>query len=347
MLHEGFLGYISLKNSRLYPRSKNIDNPVKICHNIFTIGEEISVKIRRNLHYRNLGLDPLSRNAHHKSISGKGNAFMRNRIIIFLLAILLICQGAVPAMAEESNTKVFVTISDDQGALVLAHKEVTVTDQDGDGTLTIHDALYCAHEQNYTGGAQAGFGTEDTQWGVSLTKLWGVENGGSYGYYLNNASAMSLTDAVKHGDSVQAYAYADTTTFSDMFCYFDRDTCAGGAVTLTLNGISFDPATFAPVVAPVAGAKILVDGQDSGVVTDAEGKCTVTITKNCIISATSETATLVPPVCVAEVEVPTITPTPDAEPAPKKDNSAILYYVAIAAGVVVIGIVVVILKKKK
>ena len=272
---------------------------------------------------------------------------MRNRIIIFLLAILLICQGAVPAMAEESNTKVFVTISDDQGALVLAHKEVTVTDQDGDGTLTIHDALYCAHEQNYTGGAQAGFGTEDTQWGVSLTKLWGVENGGSYGYYLNNASAMSLTDAVKHGDSVQAYAYADTTTFSDMFCYFDRDTCAGGAVTLTLNGISFDPATFAPVVAPVAGAKILVDGQDSGVVTDAEGKCTVTITKNCIISATSETATLVPPVCVAEVEVPTITPTPDAEPAPKKDNSAILYYVAIAAGVVVIGIVVVILKKKK
>ena len=38
------------------------------------LGEEISVQIRRNLHYRNLGLDPLSRNAHHKSISGKGSA---------------------------------------------------------------------------------------------------------------------------------------------------------------------------------------------------------------------------------------------------------------------------------
>lgn len=276
---------------------------------------------------------------------------MRNRIIIFLLAILLICQGAVPAMAEESNTKVFVTISDDQGALVLAHKEVTVTDQDGDGTLTIHDALYCAHEQNYTGGAQAGFGTEDTQWGVSLTKLWGVENGGSYGYYLNNASAMSLTDSVTTGDTVKAYVYTDTTAFSDLFCYFDRDTFrteAGEEVTLTLKGISFDPATFAPVVAPVAGAKILVDGQDSGVVTDAEGKCTIKITQNCVISATSQSATLVPPVCVAEVET-VATATPEADSVPKKNNFIPLY-VAIAAGVfvIVIGIIVFVgIKKKK
>lgn len=275
---------------------------------------------------------------------------MRNRIILFLLAILLICQGAVPALAEDADTKVFVTISDDQGALALARKEVQVTDQDGDGSLTIYDALFCAHEQNYTGGAQAGFATEATQWGVSLMKLWGVENGGSYGYYLNNASAMSLTDPVRNGDTVQAYVYTDTMTFSDMFCYFDQDTCAGGEVTLTLNGISFDPETFAPVTAPVVGAKILIDGADSGVVTDAAGKCTVTITKNCIISATSQIATLVPPVCVAEVEAegtPTAVPTPDAEPAPKKDGGAILY-ITIAAGVVVIGIVVmVILRKKK
>ncbi len=266
---------------------------------------------------------------------------MRNRIIIFLLAILLICQGAVPVLAEDADTKVFVTISDDQGALVLTHKEVTVTDQDKDGSLTIYDALYCAHEQNYTGGAQAGFATEDTQWGVSLMKLWGVENGGSYGYYLNNTSAMSLTDPVKNGDAVKAYAYTDTTTFSDMFCYFDGDIFTGEAgdeVTLMLNGVSFDPTTFAPVVAPIAGAKILVDGQDSGVVTDAQGKCTVTITKNCVISATSETATLVPPVCVAEVEV---------ESAPKQDNTVVLY-VALAAGVIVVGIVVfVVIEKKK
>lgn len=274
---------------------------------------------------------------------------MRNRIIIFLLAILLICQGAVPAMAEDADTKVFVTISDDQGVLVLTHKEVTVTDQDKDGKLTIYDALYCAHEQNYTGGAQAGFGTEDTQWGVSLTKLWGVENGGSYGYYLNNASAMSLTDSVKNGDTIQAYAYVDTTTFSDMFCYFDQDALradVGEEVTLTLTGISFDPTTFAPVAAPVTGAKILVDGQDSGIVTDATGKCTVKVTKNCVISATSDTATLVPPVCVAEVET-VATATPGVDPVPKKNNSTTLY-IAIALGVVAVGIIVfVVIRKKK
>ena len=48
----------------------------------------------------------------------------RTQIIIFLLAILLICQGAVPILAEEADTKVFMTISDDQGALVLARKAV-------------------------------------------------------------------------------------------------------------------------------------------------------------------------------------------------------------------------------
>lgn len=278
---------------------------------------------------------------------------MRNRIIIFLLAILLICQGAVPILAEETDTKVFVTISDDQGALVLTRKEVQVTDQDEDGSLTIYDAIYCAHEQYYTGGAQTGFGTEDTQWGVSLMKLWGVENGGSFGYYLNNASAMSLTDPVKNGDAIQVYAYTDTTTFSDMFCYFDQATVQGEAgmeITLTLNGVSFDPTTFAPVAAPVAGAKILVDEQDSGVITDDKGTCTLTITKNCVISATSETATLVPPVCVAEVEaedVPTAEPTPDDAPTSKKDSSVILY-VAIAAGVIVVGVVIfVVIKKKK
>lgn len=278
---------------------------------------------------------------------------MRNRIIIFLLAMLLICQGVAPALAEEADTKVFVTISDDQGALVLARREVTVTDQDEDGSLTIYDALYCAHEQNYTGGAQAGFGTEDTQWGVSLMKLWGVDNGGSFGYYLNNKSAMSLTDPVKNGDAIQAYAYTDTTAFSDTFCYFDPATVQGEAgteITLTLNGVSFDPTTFAPIVAPVAGAKILVDGQDSGAMTDAQGKCTLTITKNSVISATSETATLVPPVCVAEVKAesaPTVTPTPNEAPTPKKETDAILY-VAVATGVIVVGIVIFVgIKKKK
>ncbi|MBR5500697.1 MAG: DUF4430 domain-containing protein [Clostridia bacterium] len=221
---------------------------------------------------------------------------MRNRIIIFLLAILLLCQGVVPAMAEEADTKVFVTISDDQGALVLTHKEITVSDQDQDGTLTIHDALYCAHQQYKPGG----YGTESTQWGLSLMKLWGIETGGSCGYYLNNVLPANLLAPAKNGDSVKAFIYTDTATFSDTFSYFNYDTATGkigDPIRLTLYALGFDPVTFAPTTSRVAGARILIDGVDSGIVTDETGTCTVTITKNCIISATSETMTLVPPVC--------------------------------------------------
>ncbi len=231
---------------------------------------------------------------------GRGERVMRNRIILFLLAILLICQGAVPVLAEEANTKVYVTISDDKGALVLAHQEVTVTDQDEDGTLTLHDALSCAHQQYYPGGYRA----ENTQWGLSLMKLWGIETGGSCGYYLNNILPTSLSAPIKKGDTVKAFVYTDTATFSDTFSYFDRDGVAGkmgDTVRLTLSASGFDPVTFAPTTAPVAGAKILVNGMDCGIVTDESGACTVRITQNCIISATSETMTLVPPVCKVEL----------------------------------------------
>lgn len=269
----------------------------------------------------------------------------RTHITILLLALLLICQSVMPAFAQDATT-VYVTISDGEGKLVLSHAAVSVTDVDEDNQLTIHDTLYCAHEQYYTGGAQAGYKAEESAWGLSLMKLWGVENGGSYSYYLNNASPMGLTDPVAAGNTVKAFVYTDTTAFSDTFSYFDQDAIAleeAGNVTLTLQSSGFDPETFAPVVAPVAGAKILVDGQDSGVVTDAEGKCTVAVTKSCVISATSDTLTLVPPVCVVDLgtePLPEVS-TPEATP--------LVPYVIIGAGVLVLVILIVVLviKSKK
>lgn len=202
---------------------------------------------------------------------------------------------------------VYVTISDDSGKLVAAQEEIELTDVDGDGALTVNDALYNAHEKLYDGGATAGYGSDTGDYGLFITKLWGVENGGSYGYYVNTASAMGLTDPVKDGDSVSAFVYTDTTAFSDTFCYFEEsvqedcvlfiDAEAGKEITYTLVAATFDE-NWAPITVPVAGAEITIDGKKTGVKTDENGKATITVPAvgNHIISAVSDSQTLVPPV---------------------------------------------------
>ena len=82
---------------------------------------------------------------------------------------------AVNTYAED-ETKVYVTISDCNSALVLTQEPVNVTDIDGDGKLTVNDALYIAHENNYEGGAAAGYKTSVGQFGLGLDVLWGKEN---------------------------------------------------------------------------------------------------------------------------------------------------------------------------
>lgn len=244
------------------------------------------------------------------------------KLVVVVLALLLIAGLGMTVAAEEKAPSVTVTVTvADQGALVVTQESVAVTDADEDGALTIGDALYAVHEAKYTGGAAAGYAIAQTEYGLSVVKLWGDESG-SIGYYLNHASAWSLADAVKDGDTVYAFVYADGDFYSDMYTYFDAATvsvAAGEAVTLTLSGAGFD-AEWNPVTVPVAGAVITVDGKATKVVTDGEGKATLTVDSGVhIISATSETQTLVPPVCVATVEsAPVEQPQPDTEPKPEE-----------------------------
>jgi hypothetical protein len=75
-----------------------------------------------------------------------------------------------------------VTIADGEGKLALVQKPVTVTDVDNDGALTIYDALWQAHEDNFKGGAKAGFEAVPTEYGLYMEMLWGTANGGSFAY---------------------------------------------------------------------------------------------------------------------------------------------------------------------
>ena len=219
---------------------------------------------------------------------------------LLALAMLLSCA----AFAEAADPTVFVSISDDAGALVLAYAPVTLTDVDEDGALTIYDVLVAAHIAYHPDGASA-FLAEDTEWGKSMYKLWGVENGGSYGYCVNDASAMSLVDPIQAGDHIKAYAYTDLTAWSDTYCYFTAPVAAAAvnaevALTLTANGYDEN---WAPITLPVAGAVITVNGEKTEIVTDENGHAVLTLAEagTYTISAVSETQTLVPPVCILTI----------------------------------------------
>jgi len=239
--------------------------------------------------------------------------------LIMAMALVLSTLG-LPAFAADASAKVTVTIIN--GSPVLVRQEVTVTDADEDGALTVNDALILAHDLKFEGGSAAGYKSSQSDYGLFLEKLWGVENGGSYGYYLNDTSCMSLGDAVADGDDLVAFVYTDTAAYSDTYSYFDLKYVpanAGSEFTLTLKYSGYDT-NWSPVVAPVAGAVITVDGVDTSCVTDAEGKVTLKLDEagSYLISAHSADMNLVPPVCVAEIAV-----------APKTSDAGMTVYIVL------------------
>lgn len=222
---------------------------------------------------------------------------------LFSLLCALLMLFSFTVTAEEAPVA-FVSISDDTGTLVLVHAQVALTDADGDGAVTICDVLLAAHEAYHPDGAEA-FGAADSEWGKSLTKLWGVENGGSYGYYLNDAAAMSLADPVAEGDHVKAFVYTDLAAYSDTYTFFTAPVAAAAVdaeVALTLNAAGFDE-NWAPVTLPVANATLTVNGEMTEIVTDENGCAVLTFAEagEYVVSAVSESMTLVPPVCVVTV----------------------------------------------
>lgn len=87
-------------------------------------------------------------------------------ILTFILVLggVTFSQPSVSAADSPGTVTAHLTVSvqDDAGKLIFAKardgsdmavKEVQVSDQDGDGILTVYDLLSCAHEQLAPGGA--------------------------------------------------------------------------------------------------------------------------------------------------------------------------------------------------
>lgn len=223
---------------------------------------------------------------------------MKKTSILLLALAVLLCTLQFSVAAEATTVTVTIAV---EGKTVLHAVEVTVTDADGDGALTVSDALYAAHQAAYEGGAEAGFEAYvHKDYGLSLGKLWG-NTSGNFGYYVNHASAWGLSDPVKDGDVLDAFVYADGKYFSDQYSFFETS-LEQGVLTLTLWGAGYD-ADWNPVTSPISGAKILLDGEETEIFTDENGKAALTPSEGeHLISATLAGQTIVPP--AVRVNVP-------------------------------------------
>ena len=265
---------------------------------------------------------------------------MKKIISIIIAAVMLVSIFSVVVSAEEPMTTTAapssaarVTISDGK-SLVLTNWSVKLSGDDTIGSVlkAVHTELGKKYE------------TATGDYGEYITCLWGVENGGSYGYYLNDKMAMGLTDKVSNGDVLVAYVFSDTVAFSDAYSYFTEKSVtkkAGGELTLTLKYMVLDE-NWNAVPTPLEGAEITFEGKPTGVKTDAEGKATIKVDKEGIVSATKDGTTIVPPYCAVGI-------VGEETPAPQSGSSFPWAVVIIVAAVAVCAcvVIVVVVKKKK
>ncbi len=220
--------------------------------------------------------------------------------------------NGVALLAEETtpaaDAKVYVTISN-AGRLALVDGEVTVTDINADGVLTYDEALQAAHIAYCAGGYEATEGS----YGLFVTKLWGVANGGSYLFFKNGVAleeaVNSANSSVSAGDRLYAAVLKDAAHYSDIQALFDKDrltATAGEAFTLTLTGMPYGGGKTAVSDVQLGvwkdGAFTAIDGA----VTDENGQASITLSKNGDYIITAEgsmgTSPIMPPVCRVTVE---------------------------------------------
>ena len=207
-----------------------------------------------------------------KRILALGMAFVMTLTMIPMFASLALADDETP-----TTIKVYLTVSN-QGELakandnsVMAWKEVTVTDLDGDEQFTFDEALVAAHAAF---NAVEGYSTS----GGQVKKLWGTESTNTL--FFTNGKGLSTgvtADTIKDGDYLFASINKDNTYWADWYTEFDKtsvEATYGDEVTLMLTGYQGMMSYMNPDMAPVAGVSVkTVDGTVLGT-TDEEGKVT-------------------------------------------------------------------------
>lgn len=269
----------------------------------------------------------------------------------FLSVVLILClifsTIQVTAITEANNSITVNASIVKDGQFVagedltkIAHIPITVYDCDQNSNYDINEVLYALHEQYYDGGAEIGYSSSQTEYGLSLTKLWG-DDSGNYSYYINNNSAWSLTDTVTSGDYICAFVYQDSANWSDKYTFFKNNTETvkkGEGLSLELKCAGYDD-SYNPITFPVENATITINGEDTVNKTDADGRATISFNNMGIYTISAKTEYYItPPICYVTVttednsEIPPSTEDKEETETPdtptdteKKDYNTVIY----------------------
>ena len=224
----------------------------------------------------------------------------------------------------ENTVKAYITISKygeivkDKNGEYVAEAEVTLT---GKSSYTLDDAFKEAHELYYEGGAEAGYAAADSEWGLSVTKVWG-DTSGKFGYQMNLAavSVWGPTQAVNDGDYIDLAVYENYYPDTESYAKFDayKKSVTGDKTELTLLE-SYYGENWETLFKPCENAEIFVNGTKTDILTDENGKCALAFDesgeyiisakktktlKNAVTEEESTVNALTAPVCVVSVTIP-------------------------------------------
>ncbi len=212
---------------------------------------------------------------------GKEVFTMKKRgLSVLLCALMLLSMLHFTVYADANEITAYITISrygnivEDRNGNPVAEAPIVLT---GKESYTLDDAFSAAHELYYEGGASAGYATADSEWGLSVTKVWG-DTSGKYGYQLNfgAVSVLGPTQTIADGDYIDLCVYENYYPNTESYSKFNAGskTVVNGEAELTLYE-SYYGENWETLFRPCAGVTIYVDGEATEVVTDSNGKCTV------------------------------------------------------------------------
>lgn len=199
--------------------------------------------------------------------------------LLSLLLVITMLITPIPVFSKKSVAPItaYVTISiygefaectDGNDAVLLP------VELDGESSYTLNDLFIETHNLfNFANNYESQSG----DYGAYITKFWGDESG-NFGYQVNGGteSVMGLDHTVENGDYVDVVIYKNSypqTEAYTKFNVFESETFTNEPVEFILYEAGYDE-NWNTVFSPCENAFIIVNGTNSDITTDAEGKFT-------------------------------------------------------------------------
>jgi len=200
-------------------------------------------------------------------------------LILITAMLLTILPITVSATEELATITVYVTISKYGEFEKTASKDNTVflpVELSNKSIYTLDDLFKKAHELYYAG--EDGYSSNVGDYGAYITKFWGDESG-NFGYQINGGTvtATGLNQELQNNDYVDVVIYKNLFPDTETYTKFDKlraEVDTGEDFHITLSQAEYDE-NWNMVFSACEGANILIDGNDTEIITNSNGIATI------------------------------------------------------------------------